>query len=224
MFYYLYQIRNLINDKIYVGVHKTKKLDDEYMGSGKILLQAYQKYGIENFKKDILEYFTNSTDMFNREKAIVTDEFLLREDTYNLRRGGQGGFDYINNTMSIEERKAKSVIANKALSLKMKDPEYLKSFSEKMSKARLGKFNGYSPCQHTEQHYRMLEKAKSIDAILKRKVTYEEIGHAQGEKNSQFGKIWITNGTVTHKVKKDSFIPYGWKKGRTMKNDILKYA
>ena len=219
MFYYLYQIRNLINNKIYVGVHKTKNLDDDYMGSGKILLQAYHKYGIKNFKKDILEYFTNPTDMFNREKEIVTDEFLIREDTYNLRRGGIGGFDYINNTMTIEERKAKSLLGNKAKSLKMKDPAYLQSFSENVSKARLGKFNGYSPFQDSEQHIRIVEKAKSTDAILKRKKTFKEIGHAQGEKNSQFGKIWITNGTLTHKVKKDSFIPDGWKKGRTIKND-----
>ena len=34
--------------------------------------------------------------MFAREKEVVTDEFLARPDTYNLRRGGFGGFDYIN--------------------------------------------------------------------------------------------------------------------------------
>ena len=34
--------------------------------------------------------------MFQREKEVVTDEFIARLDTYNLRRGGSGGFDYIN--------------------------------------------------------------------------------------------------------------------------------
>ena len=98
MFYYLYQITNLLNNNIYVGVHKTSDLNDGYMGSGKIIKLAIEKYGINNFKKDILEYFDESDTMYAREKEIVTDEFLLREDTYNLRRGGSGGFDYINNS------------------------------------------------------------------------------------------------------------------------------
>ena len=95
-YFYLYQITNLVNGKIYVGVHKTSSMEDGYMGSGTVILRAYEKYGINNFTKVILETFDNSESMFAREKEVVTDEFLLREDTYNLRRGGFGGFDYIN--------------------------------------------------------------------------------------------------------------------------------
>ena len=95
-YYYIYQITNLVNNKIYIGVHKTSKLDDGYMGSGKIINSAIEKYSIDNFKKDILEFFETSDAMYAKEKEVVTDEFLLREDTYNLRRGGTGGFDYIN--------------------------------------------------------------------------------------------------------------------------------
>lgn len=36
-YYYIYQITNLVNAKIYVGVHKTKDLNDGYMGSGKVI-------------------------------------------------------------------------------------------------------------------------------------------------------------------------------------------
>ena len=97
-YYYLYQITNLVNAKIYVGVHKTSDINDEYMGSGKVIRSAIQKYGANNFKKDILEFFDTSEAMYAREKEIVTDEFLLREDVYNLRRGGTGGFDYLNKT------------------------------------------------------------------------------------------------------------------------------
>lgn len=38
-----------------------------------------------------------------------------------------------------------------------------------------------------------------------------------GEKNSQFGSIWITNGKENKKIKKNSVIPEGWYKGRYMR-------
>jgi GIY-YIG catalytic domain len=98
MKYYLYEIKNNINSKIYVGVHKTKVEDDGYMGSGEVIKRAIKKHGVENFTKTILEYFDTQESMFAREKSIITDEFLGRDDVYNLRRGGYGGFDHINKT------------------------------------------------------------------------------------------------------------------------------
>lgn len=95
MYHYLYEIKNTINGKIYIGVHKTKDLNDEYMGSGKVLRQAIEKYGIEAFTKTILEYFDTYEDALAKEKEVVNSAFLLREDVYNIRSGGKGGFDWI---------------------------------------------------------------------------------------------------------------------------------
>jgi len=75
------------------------------MGSGKVIKRAIEKHGLENFRKDILEFFENTEDMYAREKEIVSEHFLLREDVYNLRRGGHGGFDYINKMENQEYRK-----------------------------------------------------------------------------------------------------------------------
>lgn len=95
MLYILYRVTNTVNGKIYVGVHKTDNLDDGYMGSGKVIVSAIKKYGRDNFTRVILEQFDDSVTMYAREKEVVNEEFILREDTYNLRRGGFGGFDYI---------------------------------------------------------------------------------------------------------------------------------
>jgi len=95
---YLYQITNHVNGKIYIGVHVTDDINDGYMGSGTILNAAIQKHGIENFTKTILEHFETSDDMFRKEAEIVNEEFVQRTDTYNIKIGGKGGFDYINST------------------------------------------------------------------------------------------------------------------------------
>ena len=91
MLYLLYKITNNINGKIYIGKHKTDRLDDEYFGSGKILNFAKAKYGLENFTKTILFYCANEEEMNLLEKFVVTPEFCQRDDTYNLKVGGEGG-------------------------------------------------------------------------------------------------------------------------------------
>jgi hypothetical protein len=91
IYYLIYKTTNLVTNKIYIGKHITDNLNDEYLGSGKWLINSIKKYGKENFKKDILFIFDNEIDMNNKEIEIVNLEFILREDTYNLVLGGNGG-------------------------------------------------------------------------------------------------------------------------------------
>ena len=205
-YYYLYQITNLVNAKIYVGVHKTKNLDDSYMGSGKVISAAIQKHGIENFKKDILEFFDTSGAMYAKEKEIVTDEFLLREDTYNLRRGGTGGFDYINKTgLNISghyksyERRVAILLANQ---------EFIRASGHHIKNYQQPGF------KDANNQQRMRELAQTDSAKAKRKATMQANNHSQGIKNSQFGTMWITDRVSDKKIKKDADIPDGWNKGR----------
>jgi hypothetical protein len=97
VYYYLYEIKNALNGKIYIGVHKTKNMSDNYMGSGKAIQNAIKKYGIENFIKTILETFDNEESMFLREREIVSEDFIKRKDVYNIKCGGHGGWEYVHN-------------------------------------------------------------------------------------------------------------------------------
>ena len=86
--YTVYKTINLINNNYYIGVHKTKNINDSYFGSGKILKQAIKKYGIDNFIKHILYVFDTAEEAYSKEKEIVNDRFIKEENTYNVAIGG----------------------------------------------------------------------------------------------------------------------------------------
>lgn len=91
MIHYLYKIKNNINNKIYVGVHATEILPDNYMGSGLLIRNAIRKYGLSNFTKIVLAIFDNKDSAYLKEAQIVNQSFLDRTDTYNVALGGSGG-------------------------------------------------------------------------------------------------------------------------------------
>ena len=212
MFYYLYEIKNNLNDKIYVGVHKTKNMDDGYMGSGKVIQRAIQKNGLENFTKTIRETFDNSEAMFRREKEVVTDEFLARSDTYNLRRGGFGGFDYLNKTGLNRGGKSRETHQTGWKTFAKNDNNIAKHLDR------------WRKIQHLGAIARMEKFPKgTFDGRLHSENTKLAIGeksavHQRGEGNSQYGTKWISNGIESKKIRKDSLVPEGWRPGRKQTN------
>lgn len=89
--YCIYRIRNKINDKTYIGQHKYKKLNDNYMGSGVLLAKAKKKYGIKNFEKEILEFDIPNVDLANDwEQMYILFERAKSKAEYNIANGGAG--------------------------------------------------------------------------------------------------------------------------------------
>ncbi len=204
-YYLIYKITNQINGKIYIGCHKTKDVNDGYMGSGKYLKRSQEKYGIENFTKEILQVFDNPDDMFQMESQIVNEEFIKRKDTYNIKEGGYGGWDYINSNGLSKNGGDKFAWYLE----KLKDDDFKKidnlikseRFKRLHREGKL-KYDNFTGKHHTEETKRKIGEANSK--------------HQQGSKNSQYGTMWITNGKENKKIKKDQEIPEGWYKGRTM--------
>lgn len=92
MKYYIYKTTNLINGKIYIGFHASENIEkDNYLGSGKILKWAVEKHGAQNFKREILFEFDTQDDALEKERELVNEEFVKRDDTYNICLGGAGG-------------------------------------------------------------------------------------------------------------------------------------
>lgn len=86
----IYKTTNIVNNKIYIGLHSTDNLEDGYIGSGNILKQAIKKYGKDKFTREVLYIFHNREMARIREAEIVDEEFCKRLDTYNIREGGGG--------------------------------------------------------------------------------------------------------------------------------------
>jgi len=217
-YYTIYKITNQIDGKIYIGSHKTKDLNDDYMGSGKYLKHAQEKYGLENFKKEILFVFDTPEEMYAKEKELVNEEFLALENTYNLKVGGFGGWDHLSKehkakggksaTERIKSRRqsdpeynahiyeifskcAKVAIEN-LQSRRQSDPEFDKQFRESCGNSFRGK-------KHSEETKQKMRKPKNV-----------------GEANSQFGTCWVTNG-IPIKIKKeqlDEYLLNGYRRGR----------
>ena len=51
MYGYVYITTNLINNKRYIGQHKSDKFDTKYKGSGTLITQTFKKYGFESHMK-----------------------------------------------------------------------------------------------------------------------------------------------------------------------------
>lgn len=222
MYYLIYKITNTINNKIYIGKHQTDNKDDDYMGSGKILKRAIEKYGIDKFKKEILFECSSLEEMNQKEADIVDEEFVARLDTYNIKLGGQGGWDFCNNDSEIKSKNAKNnwlKYGNEHPILKgyrhffdnMSESEY-QEFSLKISNG-LKLYYKHNPNpflgkKHTEESKRKIGLANSI--------------RQRGELNSHYGTCWIYNEELKENktIKKEDlniWLEKGWKKGRKIK-------
>lgn len=81
-FFYVYLITNNITGENYVGKHYGTA-DNRYMGSGKKLKLAFEKYGRKNFRKDIVAFYYDWEQLAYAEKVWIKYFKSIGKAEYN---------------------------------------------------------------------------------------------------------------------------------------------
>lgn len=199
----VYKVINLINNKIYIGVHSTNNLNDNYLGSGNVLKKALIKYGKENFIKKILFICECREHALIIESEIVNLDFIEQKDTYNMITGGFGCFSISNETRQkisdsnkgkkrTEETKRK--IGNAHKGKKISDEQKL-LLSNLKKDSMIGIGNPMYGLKHSEES-KLKMKLKKINKKLsedhKRKLSKAKDGKIstmKGKKHSEETKL-----------------------------------
>ena len=230
MYGYIYKTTNLINGMIYIGQKKSSKFLNYYKGSGKYLKRAFNVYGKNNFKTEIIEEIEDQNKMDEREKYWISYYKATDKNIgYNISEGGLLGIIMIgeNNPMYGKQHSdiTKSIIGEKQkLSQQLngnpaQNPEVGKKISEKLK--------GHTISQETREKIRKTLKGKSYltdearrkisEKNKNRKHTKEELeimsSKLKGINNPMYGKMWINNGITNLLINKNESIPEGYIKG-----------
>lgn len=106
-YYYIYITTNLVNNKKYIGLHKTNDLFDGYIGSGRIFIRAKKKYKASNFSKIILEFCENEEEL--KEREVYWVEYYGAYESRNYYNTTKGGESKSGNKLSESTKEIISV-------------------------------------------------------------------------------------------------------------------
>lgn len=191
MFGYVYKTVNTVNGKIYIGKKHSITFYENYYGSGKLIKRALEKYGLENFKVEVIKWSKTLDELNYDEKYYIKyfDSNFKSGKGYNISDGGDGG--NIISTLSKEDYDS-FIKGCKIRNSGIKNPNYKNGekimgdlnpskrpdVREKLKKTSSGKNNGmYGVRGENHPRYNTThseESRKKISDSLK-KVTYLKV-------------------------------------------------
>ena len=186
----IYKTTNLVNGKIYIG--QDSKNNYNYFGSGDLIKKAIKKYGLVNFKKEILYECKTQKELNEMEqKYILEYNSTDKSIGYNICVGGTNG-TMLNRKHSDETRKQ--------MSMSRVGIKFTEEHKEKLSKAHKGKNISNETKQkmsesqklvkrkpmseETKEKIRNAKKGVKLSAETKKKMSESHMG----EKNHFYGK------------------------------------
>jgi hypothetical protein len=93
---FVYEWTNKKNGKKYLGSHRGT-IDDGYTGGGKNFVRAVNKYGIDTFDREIVEFVNIVEDIFVREQHYLDERDCAKSKKYYNISPTAGGGDTGNN-------------------------------------------------------------------------------------------------------------------------------
>jgi group I intron endonuclease len=138
-----------------------------------LITRAIQKYGAENFSREILCYADSYEELGQLERAYIKKyNAAISDNFYNIHEGGYGG-----NTQLGWDRTKKV------------------KFSEKMREITLGSKNGHFGKTHSETTINKLRNIRieyweNIDPVTKEHFREKMKEVVSGEKNPNYGNKW----------------------------------
>lgn len=212
--YYIYEIKNNINNKTYIGQHKTKNLMDSYMGSGILLHKAYKKYNVKNFSKKILAVCETQENADILEKVFIKIYREMNKAEYNICDGGNGilcsGEFEIKRRIRISDTSKGHIVS--------------KETRKKISESNKGKKH-----PHTEETKKKISKASSehwkregFKELVGKRISESRKGKKLNKsvwnKNKHTGYHWFNNGVKNVLLKE---CPDGFEKGRLISDSDI---
>jgi len=209
-YHFIYKTTNKQTGKFYVGMHTTRNLDDGYLGSGKILKRSIKKYGIEKHHFEILEFFETRELLVEREKQILTEEFISDPLCMNIRLGGEGGGGWTSEQQRENSRKSNQ----RQQTLKEECPDWWntrnKRIGKSISKQHKDSLRDMSPlCTFS---------GKNHSEETRKKISETRKGTIMGSDNPSYGKKWYYSEKLRKNIKCfPEDVPEGYVPGRKMK-------
>jgi group I intron endonuclease len=200
----VYKTTNLINGKQYIG--RDMYNNPKYLGSGRLLRKAIKKYGIENFKKEILQECKTIDELTRAEEYwIRLYDAANNPSFYNLLDGSTGG-DSLSNHPNLDSIKSKIRNARKLQVIQHSEETKLK-----ISEAQRGeKAYWYGKTHSLESN------KKRSDSLKGRIKTTMVCPHCNKEGSIAGIKRWhLDNCTVVTGLKHTATNKQPWNKGKT---------
>ena len=195
-------------------MHTALSVDNDYLGSGKILKRSVRKYGKDNHKKEILIIVDSKEELIDAEKKFITEKEVADPLCMNLRLGGSGGGGWSSEQQrnNAEKSNARQKILNE------RDAKWRAKKSAKISQAmKLAYEKGERVCplpnwkgrKHTES-----SKKKMVVAAKKRLAE---------NNNGSTGRYWYYNDDTKENIKcLPENKPEGFTRGRKMQYTNIK--
>ena len=188
MYGYIYKTTNLINGKIYIGQKKSNKfLAEKYLGSGKRLREAIEKYGRENFKVELIEWIEFFELMDAREIYWISYYNATNKDIgYNISEGGN-----VNRTMVGENHPLFGLPVPSERVEKQRSTLKSKYDKGELVPPMLGKHHSEETKNKIKANHKHLKPwlGKHLSEEVKKKISHSKKGKKYGPLSDEVKKI-----------------------------------